>query len=436
MRLPKATWVKFLVLIAASLTQSSFGQECQDIQSSSEGSPLVLSFSRGTVWFRPQDPKTHDLWTASFYLGREEGDGTFTRDYELQLKKPKDKNFLACKFFQAGTRKSFLDERFSRDWLASGMWVGLGLSKSQLSLTFQGQGQLQLQLTAEKDEEFEGVEDVKLTGAMEATVNCPRPEDDTTTIPPTTTSASTTTTTTATTTTEEPSTTVTYDSTSSDQDTLTGATDLGNTTASSSDVEFDSQVEDPDDGKCVEVIPWWVWVCAGLTVSFIVFFLLLLPYTIVLHRRNWNLTTTLVRQGQSLRGRTGIPGGYCVQASDVQFYEMRNHNIMVGDTTPRLVTPSPHPARRCNTAPRLSPYRRSISNPGTPRLYPTIHFPAPPSVERSPSPYLDENYLPPPPDDLDAYIHIDQDNMSGKKSCNYSENALADDERSLNTLDK
>lgn len=209
---------------------------------------------------------------------------------------------------------------------------------------------------------------------------------------------------------------------------------MGDTTASSPDVESEKQTE--ADGKdCEQTIPWWVWVCVGLTGAFFIFFLILSSYTIVLHRRNWKLTDTVTRQGQYLRGRTATPGGYGVEARDVQYYEMRNHNIMVGGTTPRLVTPSPRPKGRWNTAPRLSPYGRSTSFPGTPKPCPTLQFPSPPSKEASPSSFLDEHYLPPPPDDLEEYMYGEMDALHGRKSYNCSENGLADDERSLGTLD-
>lgn len=113
--------------------------------------------------------------------------------------------------------------------------------------------------------------------------------------------------------------------------------------------------------------------------AFVIFFFILLTYTIIICRRNSKLMASVARQCQSLRGRSATLGGYGVKAKDMQYFEMRNQNLMVGSTAPRITTPIPPEDEitlHSNTAPRLSAsYRRSFSYPATP----SIQFPGPPA---------------------------------------------------------
>lgn len=387
---PRPLLLLLLLLVAPSLvvTADIEGLICSEPKKSTESNPVLVDLSQ-----EPQQPTKSIRFTAPMRDIKWDATFIFVNIYEkkitsrisMEIKKTKSgAYFYPLRLYTE--KHSIINHRLGKNWLNDGGQANMYVNnnKSSLTIVFQDPNEHDKKLVFElTDPEIEGIDAVKVVGRLEVE-SCSDPESvpetTTTTTSTTTTKPTTTTTTTSTTTTTTPIPTTTTPAPTTTTPATTTTTTTAPTTSATTEVfptddaflttEGESPhieaVIGPGGSEECRVVPVWAWGCAGLAVVFFLFILGLMAYCIILQKRTWRIETLT-------KNKTG---GFGLSAQDMHYYEMKNPNLMVGNTVPRIKTPRPSlsPGRSpCNSTYRLSDNRQSNPTP-TPN---TLSLPAP-----------------------------------------------------------
>ncbi|KAK3863425.1 hypothetical protein Pcinc_030802 [Petrolisthes cinctipes] len=503
-----------LLLWSASGVASQI-TECENIVMDDQASSVVSlvdpSFNESTLSFILT--LENKQW-KKFELGNLV-DGTFQATHLLSMRNvtDDDKALYNIKLIKkGGEEEQLLNERLSNMWV-DGVEVKLVFGHSRLIFTVtNGEERLKFDLITSqlRDVEVVEVKDINQVSlvqrcsllpetTMAVPTTTPTTTTTTSTIPTTTTTTTTTTTiptTTTPTTTILPTTTTTttttnpttpFDPTTNTEKNATSAGSGGvihvSTTLPPCEMVRSGMTESSTGlNKDCQTIPWWTWVCIGVLCAFVIITIVLVCYTVVLYRRNFELMETLTRQGHYLRGRMTSPGGYGEEAKDMQYLHVKSQSVVVGNTVPRIASnPSPMPPVNPTPSP-LPPFDTSLpikvqfdptsadpkfklSTSSIPFIEPPSPLPPPPvscTVPRNSSyrrsfshqPELD---FPPPPESTPPMsfltlpatstqrgyvrdslhsLHEETAPLRQKPRSHCSEDALADDENSDVSLDR
>lgn len=331
-------------------------------------------------------------WKATFDLGEGSAENYQSR-FLLNIAKTSNAQLARLKVTTSGSGTKFLlNTRVDSSWLEGEGQATLFFGESALNIAFiNGDSKFLMQLSvpelaglsAVQVHELGQVEECEGPGSVPDTVAMTTAKTTTTTTTTTEPTTTTTTTTEPTTTTTEPTTTTpvaetstttpvsaesspltteaTYNATTSEDGLTPACVPTGNNVTVACPTPSNDSVPAVGVTQC-EAVPRWAWACAGLAVVFFVFIVGLIIYSITLYKRSFRL-------GKGMQAS----GGFGMTAQDMHYYEMRNNNLSIGNTVPRIVTPRPSSTPGITPSHSTSRLSHSLSPSRSTTPFPFLH---------------------------------------------------------------